>query len=231
VICLTLNRVIHTKKIPTTKMITPGVASVMLVDRPKAEAVHDVCPATPPSPRATPGQCMLGQETGPSPPTPPPLPSHTSPSPSASSPVLPPRADAARTSRRNRLWSPSSHSDSDRLDDFGGGGADDVAPSTPRWVPRPDIFALIRRKSVSWMSTRGLRAHLGLGQSVPASDKSVRAATHWVFDTSMVCLKTWHCLSEVRNAISDASRPLPIRTMPSIGASRVGSISHQPCSR
>jgi hypothetical protein len=33
--------------------------------------------------------------------------------------------------------------------------------------------------------------------------------------------------ADVRKAISEASRPLPIRTIPSIGASLVGSISHQ----
>ena len=37
-------------------------------------------------------------------------------------------------------------------------------------------------------------------------------------ETRIVCRITWHCLSVVRNAISDASRPLPIRTMPSIGS-------------
>jgi hypothetical protein len=50
-------------------------------------------------------------------------------------------------------------------------------------------------------------------------------------DTSIFWLITLHCLSDVRKAISEASRPLPIRTMPSIGASLVGSMSHQPFSR
>ena len=54
---------------------------------------------------------------------------------------------------------------------------------------------------------------------------------HYALETSIFWLITWHCLSDVRKAISDASRPLPIRTMPSIGARRVGSMSHQPFSR
>jgi Lon protease (S16) C-terminal proteolytic domain len=58
-----------------------------------------------------------------------------------------------------------------------------------------------------------------------------RWPTYDAFENSIVCLTTWHCLSEVRKAMSEASRPLPIRTMPSIGASLVGSISHQPFSR
>src|SRR5687767_2538810 len=49
--------------------------------------------------------------------------------------------------------------------------------------------------------------------------------------TSTDCLTSWHGLSVVRKAMSAASRPLPMRTRPSIGARRVGSTSHQPPSR
>ena len=59
------------------------------------------------------------------------------------------------------------------------------------------------------------------------SHLSIRETEDYALETAIVCRITWHCWSDVRKAISEASRPLPMRTIPSIGASLVGSISHQ----
>ena len=93
--------------------------------------------------------------------------------------------------------------------------------------PATEAFSL-KRETFSFRSYQDR-----CGQLIHRASKAASPpfTVHCALETWIVWLMTWHCLSDVRNAISDASRPLPIRTMPSIGASRVGSMSHQPFSR